>query len=312
MIKRLLTLFVVVLAVMMTLLLFIEPKEQFHILYHSKSYSMMKSNPGETFQIEMFASDEEVFYLDESYIVKANIKNTETSEQVAVNIEGIDVSKEAVLFKQQSYYLVTLHCALSLTIDSYELTYDEASFELYYENNEVLSVDMGEFYYIDKQNTNRINILEMVATHEKYHGLTVSGFYLEIGHDYQESITITDIILGSSVAMVNSFYTKELFASIRYDDQLEDILYPSNFDYLKRNNKEFQFIIRPHRTRSFYFPLTYLNESLLLHRFYIKILYIDKGEIKQDVIDDFPFIRQSIFEVKEEAFDVYYPRMYGE
>lgn len=308
MMKRLMMLFVMIGCVMVVLLLLMKPREEFYVLYKSKSYSMMKSSKNESFQISMLASSEESFYLDAGYIVRAVIRNRETEEQVSLNVNDIHVSSDPVMLSKM-YYPVTFDVSLSFDIDSYEITYQDAVLELVYENQEMFRLSMGEFYYLEDQSSSYVNVLEMVATHEVYHGLTVSGLYLELGHNLPGEIVITDISLGSSVAKINAFYSKEMTTSVSFDDKLEELLYPVNYDHLKIQEDDLHIEIRRTQTKALYLPLTYLREDLLLHRFYLKITYLYEGEENEEVIDDFPYIRQNLLVYSEEEFDVYYPRM---
>lgn len=309
--KRLMMLFVLVGSVMSILLLLMNKEDDFHILYQKRSYSMMKSSGGESFHLQVLASKDDTFYLDPDYISSMTLKNKNTDEQVALEIKDIKISPEEV-FVDGSYYQVSFELVLVLQALNYELTYQEASLELVYLNEEVLTIDLGEFYYIDAQNNPSINLLEMIATHEVYHGLTVSGLYLEIGHNLPNEVIVKDIVLGSGVASINSFHTKEMDQSINYDDKLSTILYPTVYNHVKVQEGSLDYTIRRSHSKAFYFPLTYHSEDLVLHRFYLKILYDYEGELREEVIDDFPFIRQNSLSKNKEDYDVYYPRMHSE
>jgi len=311
MMKRYIMLFVMIFSVMLVILLLIKPREEFHVLYRSTSYSMKQTQKNDSFQVVFLASDKSSFYLDPNYIVRASIKNPLTKEQVSLDVHGVTISSDIVMMSKP-YHQVTLDLALSIHIEDYEIIYQEAVLELVYENEEMLRFDMGEFFYIEDHTNSDLNILELIATHEIYHGLTVSGLYLELGHNLPNDVVIVDIQIGSSVAVVNSFYIQEMTTSIAYDDCLEEILYPATYDHLKVQLGEMKINIRRHQTKAFYIPLTYLREDLLLHRFYLKIVYDFQGKRQTVVIDDFPYIRQNILAYKEEEFDVYYPRMYSE
>ncbi|MGS0972876.1 MAG: hypothetical protein ACVCEJ_06565 [Candidatus Izemoplasmataceae bacterium] len=311
MIKRLMMLFVLVASVMVILLMLIKPREEFYVLYKSKSYSMMKSSNNESFQIDMLASMKESFYMDEEFIVRGVIRNQKTDEQVSIEINDIHIDDHPVQL-DKLYYPVVFDVRLSFAMDSFEITYNEAVLELVFENQEMLSIEMGEFYYLEDQSSSYINVLEMIATHEVYHGLTVSGLYLELAHNLPGEIIIREIALGSSVASINPFYTKEMHTSVSYDDQLKDILYPVNYDHVKIQEGDLNIHIRRSQTIAHYFPFTYLREDLLMHRFYLKIIYLFEGEIREEVIDDFPYIRQNMLAHSEEEYDVYYPRMQSE
>lgn len=305
-------LLVMILNVVGLLFLLIKPEKPFHLLYQPKSYSMVKNRVGESFDVVLLSSHKETFYLDPTYLSRSLIKNNDTGEQISVEIKKISVEDEPVIVEGHDYHYVNIECSFQVGTDYYELDYQDAQFELHYQNEEVISIAMGELYFQEQQGESFINVLEMVATHEDYHGLTVSGIYLEISHRYVKEISVIDLVLGTSVAKVNGFHSKEMYASIAYDDKLDTILSLGSYNHLKDQGGSFAYRVRRNQTKAMYFPLTYLREDLLLHRFYLKIIYEIDGEIKEEIVDDFPFIRERVIEMKKERFDVYYPRTYGE
>jgi len=305
--KRLMILFLVVACSLLVLLMVGEDEERFHLLARKQSYSIYQSFGDKEIRFSFFASSSASYYLEQEHMVHASIKSETTEEQVSVEIEQISLVEERV-FDGKNYVGVKLDVSLLALMDAFEIVYEEARLVILYDNKEKVDINIGEFSYLVGDYADGLRIGEMVATHEEDFGLTVSGLYFDLSHQYQEDILIHSIALGTKQARVNNFYVREVYEGIKYDDSLEDILMIDTYRLVGQAEGDLHVRLRVRESKKLYFPLVYQDEELLLHRFYVKIYYRVGDKEYMDVIDDFPFIRQGEENFLREDYHAYYPR----
>ena len=308
MIKRMLMLFLIVFTLTMVLALWFSPEEAFYFLHRPESISVMKEDKEDGVKISMLASKNTGYYLDQDHLVFVHLLNPSTMEQVSLEVKELRV-KGQVDLGQSRFYEVDFLLELMVGMEGYEIAYEEVLLVLMYENGEEVKISLGEFYYMKKPEVQDLSVLEMVATHADYHALTVSGLYVELVQDVYSSVKILDVELGTSLAVINPFYTKKIHRSISYEESLEDILMLTSYNPTKRQDGALDVTLRRGQGVKLYLPLTYLRDDLALHRFYIKIQYSYQGQSYESVIDDFPFIQQSYQAYRREDYHAYYPRV---
>jgi len=305
--KRLMVLFLVVACSLLVLLMVGGKEEGFHLLARRQSYSVYQAFGDKELRFSFFASSSESYYLEEDNMVHASIKSVTSEEQVSLEIEDIRIVEERV-FDGKSYVGVRLDVSLLALMDACEIVYEDARLVILYDNKEQVDIPIGEFSYLVGDYGNGLRIGEMVATHAEDFGLTVSGLYLDLSHQYQEDVLIYSVELGTKQARVNNFYVREVYEGIRYDDHVEDVLMMDAYSLVGQVEGDLRIRLRERESKKLYFPLVYQDEELLLHRFYVKIYYLVGDKEYMDVIDDFPFIRQGEENFLREDYHAYYPR----
>lgn len=295
------------LLIIASILFFFQDNTPVKIIVNKQIKSILGTSEQDRFSYEILTNKPNSYYFNIDYISNVSIENDQ--EQITIN--PIDILKQGRILtnKEEEYYQISLIFTLSVLSNNLEINYQDAQLVLHYVNNESITLNIGEFNYIYKDwMESDLTLGNLIGTHEMIDGLdTISGVYLELGNASNSNITIKSIDILSSHVTPNLFHTSKMYEIISYKDQVKTILGMEYYDFTVQNNDmELNMLLLRKNTLSLYIPFSYVGEIQYLHRFPIRITYELNNEIKEMIIDDFPFMKTSIYGSDFERFYEYY------
>lgn len=297
---------VILLVIAMTVLLLIKDEKDLIILTSDNVISIYHSDDNEKITFELLTNKPQNYYFSNEFLSSANIENSE--EVFSLEVSQISVSDVAIPYLEDQFYNVIITCQLEFTSNDYEIKMEDVNLHLNYENSDEIIIRVGEFNYLFSQEFNNdITLNNMSGTYEEIDGVnTIGGINLTLGNVSDNNINITNIeILSNSVSFNSAFALERDECEQTYS--VKECLTMNNFDFHSLSTvNEVSFLLRKNNEIALYLPLTYLSETRFIHRFACKITYDINGEERVLILDDFPFMRTSIFNdsVKDD-FNVY-------
>ncbi len=296
-----------ILLIIASVLFFYQDSTPIKIITNKQIKSILGTSEQERFSYEILTNKPNSYYFDIDFISNATIEN----DQEKIILNTIDIIKigQLEINQEEEYYQVSFVFTLGIISNGLEINYQNAQLVLNYKNNESISLNIGEFNYIyDDWMESDITLGNLIGTHETIDGLdTISGVYLELGNASNSNITIKSIDIINSQVTPNLFHTKKMYEIVSYKDQVKTILGMEYYDFkIKNDDIELNLLLLRKNTLSIYIPFSYIGEIQYLHRFPIRITYELNNEIKEMIIDDFPFMKTSIYGSDYERFYEYY------
>ena len=134
---------------------------------------------------------------------------------------------------------------------------------------------------------------------------TIGGINLSLSNHSNSNITITDISILSESVRFNTFFLTER-EPCDYRATVVDCLALNDYSFTTYNVYEtMNSLLSPKNSTSYYIPLSYLD-SPFIHRFGIQLTYTIDGEERLYILDDFPFMKTSLFQEEyEDNYHVY-------
>ena len=306
---RIMYLTVIVLVITLSILLFIKEDQELIIISSDNVYSIYHSDNYETFTIELLTNQPQNYYFDNNYLSSAALKNDK--QDLSIDIVKILHSDDTTLYKENEFYNIYFTAELSFISDDLLISMDNVFLHLNYMNGEEIIVSIGEFNYLFSDSfSSDISLNNLSATHQEVNEInTISGVNLELGNLGDSNILITNVEIVSTNVKFNLGY------SILRDECLHTstvnlCLNTDNYQFNQESNViKTNFILRKNNVINIYLPLTYLNDSKFIYQFSIVVTYDMNNIEKTFIIDDFPYMRTSLFSDQLEGdFHVYtYP-----
>lgn len=306
--KNSLYLLLIGLLITLSILLFIKSDNDVKILAKEKIFSIYHSNNLETIEVELLTTNKESFHFIEEYIVSSALFTED--ERLSVQVTNIEKTNNTILYNEEVYDQVIITLKLPFVSNDLLIEMEEVSLELIYENEEVLQFKVGEFNYLflDDYGTD-ITLGNLSATHEIINGYnTIGGVSIELGNSSDHNIYIKDIRILSNDVHINKTEISE-YTSCGFTDRVKDCL---QLDYYNFNEVfddiELNILLGRNNTIDLYLPLLYNSDISYIYEFAIVIEYEVNTIPKQIIIDNFPYMKTSIFnEMNEEDIHVYTP-----
>ncbi len=297
---------VIILVIVLSVLLFVKDEKELVIISSDNIYSIYHSDNYETFTIEVLTNQPQNYYFDNDYLSSASLKND--NQDLSIDITNISQSDNPIYYQEDEFYNLYLTAELSFTSDDLLISMENVFLHLNYMNGEEIVISIGEFNYLFYDEfSSDISLNNLSATHEEVNEInTISGINLELGNLSDSNILITNVQIVSSNVSFNHRYSlvrDECFHTSTVDTCLNVEDYQFNQE---SNVLETSFILRKNNVINLYLPLTYLNSSKFIYRFSIVVTYEINNEEKTFIIDDFPYMKTSLFSDQLEGdFNVY-------
>jgi|LGVE01.1.fsa_nt_gb hypothetical protein len=297
---------VIILVITLSILLYVKDEEELVIISSDSIYSIYHSDVYESFTIEILTNQPQNYYFDNNYLSSASLKND--NQDLSIDITKITHSDNSIYYQEDEFYNLYLTAELSISSDDLLISMDNVFLHLNYMNGEEIVISIGEFNYLFYDSfSSDISLNNLSATHQEVNEInTISGINLELGNLSDSNILITNIGIVSNNVSFNlgySFIRDECFHTSTVDTCLNVNDYQFNQE---SNILETNFILRKNNVINLYLPLTYLNNSKFIYRFSIVVTYEINNTEKTFIIDDFPYMKTSLFSDQLEGdFNVY-------
>lgn len=289
-----------------TFVLFIKEEVEMVLISREYPYSIYHTDIQEKISIELLSNTPQSYHFSTDYIIDATIHNE--SEELSVIVQDIQVSDEEILYKETPYYQIIIDVSVSFTSTDLLVSIKDAYLELTYENMEVLDVKIGDVVYLfDETVDTDITLGNLSATHERVKGYnTVSGVNLNVANSSNRNIMITDITVLSNRVFIDKENVNRLI-TCPFDTPVAVCIGVENYDF----NKEFKdiplsILLGKNNDIELYLPLLFDKETDFIYELSIVLTYQIDQEERRMIIDDFPYMKTSIFSnIIEEDIHVY-------
>jgi len=297
----------VTLLIAMSLVLFIREEQELIIISKDYMYSIYHSDNYETIEIELLTNNKENYHFEKDYIIASTIYNQ--NQELSVTITNITTQNEPISFLNQEFNQVMIELELPFVSNDYLVEIEDAYLEIIYDNNESITISIGEINYLFLDNYGRdISVNNLSATHEEYLLVnTIGGVNIELGNLSDHNINITNIDILSNSIHINNNYIKEQVAC-EYTSTVHDCL-DTEFNVFNAPllEEEVNILLSKNNSINLYLPLTYSDKYHYIYEFALIIDYEINGIQSQTIIDDFPYMSTSIFNtLSEDDINVYF------
>jgi len=290
----------------MSFLLLIREDIETVIISNNNVFSIYHSDNLEKFEVELLTNTPDSFYFSEEYISAISVQNNE--QTFALLLEDIDISNTYMEYLDEKFYQATLSLKLKIISNNIKINMTNANLVINYTNNQKLEIEIGEFNYLFKNDYDKdISLNNLSATYEEVNGInTVGGVNLDLGNRSDVNLVINQIrLLTTNVQANQERILQRDICPQTYS--VNDCLGINNYNFNEDiDEDEVNIILLKNNNLELYIPLLYLQETRFIHKFSISIIYTMNGVQKEYIIDDFPYMRTSIFnETMEGDFNVY-------
>lgn len=304
--RNFLYIIIIMLTMTLTLLLLIKEEKELVIISRDYPYSIYHSDNYETIDIELLTNNPESYHFNNNYISSSKFYNED--EELSVSVKDIVKSSHSVSYQGDDFYIVTFKFTLPFISNELYIEMSDVFLELIYDNSQTISLRIGEVNYLfDDSNNSDITLSNLSATHEVVNGYnTIGGVNLELSNSSTNNIIITDITLLSSSVYLNEskIVTNK---TCDYTSTVKDCIgveyYYFNEEY---NDILLNTLLGKNNTLELYLPLLYDKKTSFIYEFSIVIEYEKNDQKNKLIIDNFPYMKTSIFTTfNEEEFHVY-------
>jgi len=284
--------FLVIIILVISIILLNQKQEKITEIYSVKKItSIIKTNEIEKCTIPIIINKKNSYYLNVEYISNIYIKDDNTQNLVPLSfINAIFIGE--INFLNETFYQYNLELRIDIESTSYESFYNNAKLYIDYTNNEMVSLEIGEFNYHYKElNNSDLSLNNLEGVFGDVNGInTLKGIKITLKSKIDEEIIIKDI----------SFFTNNIIINNR-DIINGDSEIPSDFNHMIININNQDLNITLQQETMFVVPFRYQN-ILYSTRLPIKITYTVNNVLKEMVIDDFMFMSSNYFETEKEAY----------
>lgn len=290
----------------LTVLLFVKEEKELIIISRNYPYSIYHTDNYETIDIEILTNLKDSYHFEQSYINSSRLIGKEN--ECSVDIKEIITSNHKVHLQSEDYYQVTFKLLIPFESNDYYLEMEDVNLELIYDNSERISFDIGEISYLFMETyPSYLSLSNLSATHQEVNGYnTIGGINIDLSNNSDTNIVITDIkILSQSV-----FVNKELIQinkTCEYQSTVKDCIGQDTYNFHQEYQDDvLSLLVGKNNTLELYIPLLYKDRSTFIYEFSIEIEYRINNQNEVLIIDNFPYMKSSIFTtLNEDDFNVY-------
>lgn len=299
--QKLMYLSIICLTLVMITLMMIPDKDLTKIISNDKIYSIYHSDDNETFSFSILTNNKNSYYFKESYIETSSINNE--SKELAIEILDIQQGNDEYIYDDITYYQIEINAKIPFKSSNSQIMLTDAFMTINYSNGENVTFSIGEFNYMFSEEINNdISLNNLSATYEEINGInTIGGININLGNIADNNILVTDIKLLSNSVFFNKAKTIER-EECSYKSSVSMCLGEELYDFGYIDNQNLDILLGKNNQIQLYCPLIYTLNSRFIHQFSIIIEYQINNESKTFVIDDFPFMKTTIFNQEYEEF----------
>lgn len=304
--RNLIYVLIIMLTITLTLLLLIKEETELIIISREYPFSIYHSDNYETIDIELLTNYPNSYHFDSEFI--ASTKATNTEEELSLSLKDVRKSSHSIYYQDMEFYLVTFSLTVPFTSNDLEIEMENVTLEILYDNNETIEFKIGELNYLfNDSNNSSMTLSNLSATHEDVNGYnTIGGVNIELSNTSMSNIVIKDIkLLSNSVHLNKSAMITG--KTCDYISSVRDCLGVDNYDFNQEYNDEIlNTLLGKNNSVELYIPLIYENKTDFIYEFAIVIEFQINSEIETLIIDNFPYMKTSVFTTfDEDEFNVY-------
>jgi hypothetical protein len=288
---------VVLTVIILTGLLLIKTETPFVIMSVPEIHSIYQSSPNETHRITILSNQANRYEFNQDYITSAAIVNDE--DTALLKIVDVHIFEEEKRIESMYYTPISFEFELAFSLTNSIIQYQDAALELTYENNQVLSIYIGEFNYVfEHTNPSDLSLSALKATSQTIaNHSTIGGVYIELANRTNSPIIITQVEAVSPTVSLNQASAIRRYEPVDYKDQVTDIIEQSSYDFFNPvKETTLSFMLRETDNIALYIPLLYLGDITHIERFALCIHYTIDNEEHIFYVDDFPYVRTDLFD----------------
>ena len=149
------------------------------IISKNNVYSHLYTDELETLHLNLLTNKLHDYHYNIEQIVASKLSNEE--QNIKVNIKNIDIEETPIVIDQQTYYQLRISIRIPVVANDFLIHIDNMKLEIQYENQDYLSIQLGELYYQFHDIESELSLENLSATYENYKGnQTVGGVLLDI------------------------------------------------------------------------------------------------------------------------------------
>ncbi|MDT8337289.1 MAG: hypothetical protein RQ856_05630, partial [Candidatus Izemoplasmatales bacterium] len=224
-------------------------------------------------------------------IGSALLRNNES--EIAVAIKSVELSDEAIQYKDKSYYLYTLNIDFTeVYVRNMDLVIDECYLDILYNNEELISLYIGDvaLSFREEINNENLDFVHMTGIVNIFDGKKyLVGICLKLNNLTLQTITVNDIYTNSDLLkfdLHNSFVSNEAVV-----DNPQSIDLFGEYDHL--DDKE-EGVINLNDSYYYVIPVVYQEKYQKIYRFPLTIEYRLYNQDYKLEIDDYLFFDEYI------------------
>jgi len=279
-----------------------EDNHQVQIKTLNQTHSYTYTNALKTFTIPVLVNTLDTYYFNKEAITSIKLKNND-------EVLPLTLSKVTTGHQQEDWIELYLDFNFMHTQEEGTLNFETASIEITYINQEVLTLEIGEFnvFFHDHSNPSNIVIQAIHNTHQDLgFGMTSTGVILRIYNDSNQPLTLHDVSLNTHNIKAGfshiTPYDKDIVPYMTSHDIIKD------YDHLNKTHRMHPpFLIPAYETATLFIPFDYLTPTIL-YQYPLFLTFDHNQEEKKIIIDDFTFIKRTLFEsINQEGMNHYEP-----
>lgn len=287
------------LLIFFSLVMLFDQEESLHLTTSPKIYSIKKTSETEVFHIEVLSNIHDPYYLKKESIVSISL--TDDEERIPLVLKELKVTQA-----NSEDYIADFSLQVSFDANDYRIVFDQAYLDITYSNGQELSLYIGEFNYMFETSDTSLTYQSVYGTYGYVDGKnTVTAIVLELENNADKNILITNIDIFSNSVNIHSQNITETHQTIEPFILVQDIL-QEDYNFFDIDQDQVSIYMQTKEKKALYCPLLYNGDIRYIHRFVIEVTYIENNQEKTLIIDDFPFMKTSIFATEfEQGYHTY-------
>jgi len=286
----------------LSVILHLREEEPLVLITHPRVYSFYYSDPLERIRLDVLSNKTDDFRLYVDYVEQVEIANEETS--LAFQLDRISIG-EPFQWDNQTMAVVSWYLAPEVVLSNSQIDIKQANLIVTYGNGSQVTLAIGDVHYLfSPSGSSSMALGGVKALYEDIDGIeSVSAIQVDLVNRTNDILHVTNIAL---VASAVSTYPAMIRTDVTCEDgwTVADCLGLEGYVFdLPAVDEEISVLLTPHQTRTILVPLLY-ERPTPFHRFAIVVSYRINGIAQQMVIDDFPYLSTSPFQVDYEPWYV--------
>ena len=282
------------LIITVSVLILLPKDKETKILLSPTIYSIYHSDLAESFKVEIMTNNPNEYYFEIDYILSSNFSYED--EVMSVNIKEINRSNDPYYYNEEAYYLVEFILTLPFESNNLKVEYLKTNFNIHYDNNEEISLYIGEFNYVFSNNeSNDIGLNNLSATYEIVDSTkTIGGINLDLANLSDAKSIMTNIELLTPSVTINDDKIMKRDECL-YTKKVLECLQINMYYFHDSSNRPLTLLLGKNNHANLYLPLVYEGDIHFLYKTGIKVDYLINDDPFYYIIDDFMFMNTTIF-----------------
>lgn len=306
---KLITGIIIVLVASLTILILIKKEPKTIIITVPKIYAILKTDDTEHAKIALLTNNSDSYLFDIDFIQNSKVINGLSDHVLPIEINDIQKMNEYYFYNDIEYEVINIVFQVVVESDTLKEELPNANLMIQYQNNKELMIEIGSFNYMSSNDlSNDISLSNLYATHGELNGVdTVTGVYIELDNVGDRNAKILSIDTISNDIFLDNHQLTVIEHEPMISSTPASIFQITSYSHFKVHSIfETNILLAPNQSKKLYVPLLYNSDIQHVYRFPLIVTYMINDQIKQMIVDDFPYINTAPFKQSLESEFVVY------